>query len=331
MRIVVTGASGNIGTALLRQLIARGDTVVGVSRRRPPMVPPYRDADWITADVGSAAAEQLLQPTFADADAVVHLAWLLQPDRDRELLRRVNQGGLRAVLAAVRAAQVPHLVHFSSIGAYSPAPGTVKDESWSTGGVAGSAYSEDKAACERMLDQAEDVRISRVRPAVVLHPEASSEVKRYFLGPLVPRSLLRPALLRLAPLPRSFAVQFVHAEDVVDAVSRILSQRAEGAFNLAAEPVIDRGRYAEIFGGVGPPVPVGVLKAMTEASWRARIQPTSGGWVDMGFSLPNISSDRARRELGWQPQHPADRALAEFVEALRQGAHGAGPLLGEGR
>lgn len=331
MRIVVTGASGNIGTAVVRRLLERGDTVVGISRRRPPLVPPYRDADWVTADLGAPTAAQVLQPALAGADAVVHLAWLIQPSRDRELLRRVNVGGLRAVLDAVRAAQVPHLVHVSSIGAYSPAPGTVKDESWPTGGVPGSSYSEDKAACERLLDGVDDLLVARVRPTLVLQPQAATEITRYFLGSLVPRSLLRPGLLRFAPLPKSFAVQFVHTDDVADAVARILAARASGAFNLAADPIIDRARFAEVFGGVGPPMPVGALKALAEASYRARLQPTDGGWVEMGFKLPNIASDRARAELGWQPQHAADQVLADFVRALRRGTDGPGPLLGRRR
>lgn len=48
MRIVVTGASGNVGTALLRRL--RGEhELVGVVRRPPPPVAPYDGMRWLTS------------------------------------------------------------------------------------------------------------------------------------------------------------------------------------------------------------------------------------------------------------------------------------------
>ena len=146
MKVVVTGASGNVGTALLRALAASGHSVLGVSRRVPPRVPPYADVAWHSIDIGRPDATDRLSEVFAGVDAVVHLAWLLQPSRDRELLKQVNQGGTRAVIDACARADVPHLVHMSSLGTYAAAAKQVKDETWSTAGIDNSSYSIDKAA-----------------------------------------------------------------------------------------------------------------------------------------------------------------------------------------
>jgi len=55
MRVVITGASGNLGTALLRRLRADGHELVGVSRRRPPPdVEPYAGVRWYPLDLGTA-------------------------------------------------------------------------------------------------------------------------------------------------------------------------------------------------------------------------------------------------------------------------------------
>ncbi len=149
MRVVVTGATGNVGTSVL-QALARDpavEEIVGLARRRPQLSLPR--TTWVTADV----ARDDLAPHFAGADAVVHLAWLIQPSRDRATTRAVNVEGSRRVFAATAAAGVPSLVYASSVGAYSPGPKDRRvDESWPTGGVPNSFYSRDKADVERILD-----------------------------------------------------------------------------------------------------------------------------------------------------------------------------------
>ncbi|MDQ2749935.1 MAG: NAD-dependent epimerase/dehydratase family protein [Actinomycetota bacterium] len=327
MRIVITGASGNIGTALLRRLGSENHELVGVSRRVPPDTQPYHGVEWHRIDLGTDPAAAALHDVFSGADAVVHLAWLIQPSHDRQALLRTNQGGTRSVIDAARRADVAHLVHMSSVGTYAAAPGKWVDESWSNAGVATSSYSVDKAACEDMLDEAEgDLVVSRVRPAFVLQPAAASEISRYFIGRLVPVPMLRPGLMRFAPLPRDLAVQFVHADDVADLVSRILVARAPGAFNVASEPSVDRSTWRETFGGVGPSLPMRAVRAAATLSWRAHLQPTDGGWIDLAASVPLMRTDRAR-DLGWTPAHPADQTLREFVSALSQGRGERGPLL----
>src|SRR5688572_9794637 len=152
MRIVVTGATGNVGTAVLRALAAdeRVEEIVGLARR----VPSWRNprTRWVRAEV----AADPLEPHFADADAVIQLAWLVQPSRDERELERVNVEGSRRVFEAAAAAGAGALVHASSVGAYSPGPKDRRvDESWPTGGIETSFYSRHKAAAERLLDATE--------------------------------------------------------------------------------------------------------------------------------------------------------------------------------
>ena len=117
--VAVTGASGNVGTALLRRLVGSGAAEVrGLARRQPPGIAPYDQVRWHLADLGEADSEAALAEFLDGADAVVHLAWALQPGRHPEALRRVNVEGTRRVLRAAVAAGVQHVVHMSSLGAY---------------------------------------------------------------------------------------------------------------------------------------------------------------------------------------------------------------------
>jgi nucleoside-diphosphate-sugar epimerase len=327
--IVVTGASGNVGTALLARLGGHNGTheLIAVSRREPPLEPPYSYARWVAQDLTADDAVERLQDVVRGADAVVHLAWAIQPSHRRPLMRRTNQGGSEVVFEAARRAGVPHLVHVSSIGAYAPGAGRVVDEDWPATGIPTSGYSVDKAAVEKALQAYRDeFTISIVRPTIVLQPAAAAEISRYFLGTFVPTRLLQPPVLRRAPWPSALTVQFVHAADVASAIETVIEARAPGAFNVASGPVIDRERFAALFGGVGPDLPPRVLRAAATASWHARLQPTDPGWVDLALQLPLQDTSRIEA-LGWQPQHAGDTVLAEFVAALRDGSGRGGPLL----
>jgi nucleoside-diphosphate-sugar epimerase len=257
----------------------------------------------------------------------VHLAWLIQPSHDREQLRRVNQAGTEAVARAAVAAGVSHLVHQSSIGAYAPGPGREVDEHWPTSGIATSSYSVDKAAAEDIVSGVEDqLVVSRMRPALIFQDAAASEVTRYFLGPLVPSRVVRRGVLRWAPFPDALAFQVVHADDVAAAIALVLQSRAPGAFNVAAEPRIDRTVFRDVFGGVGPAAPPRVLRAAAWATWHARLQPTEPGWIDLAAQVPILKTDRLR-PLGWSPRKDAATVLGRFVDAIGRGAGRPGPLL----
>ena len=328
MRIVITGASGNVGTALLLRLGASGGhQLVGISRRPPPYAPPYSWAQWECLDVGTDDAPERLRAVFAGADAVVHLAWLIQPSREREVMHRTNVDGTAAVVRAAIDAGVSHLVHQSSIGAYSPGHGRTVDESWPTDGIATSTYSVDKAAAERIVTSAEQAcAVTRVRPALIMQDAAASEITRYFIGPLIPRRVLRRSVVRFAPLPDALAFQLVHADDVAAAIDLLLTTRTSGAFNVAAAPVIDRTAFRGVFGGVGPSCPPAVIRAAANLTWHARLQPTEPGWIDLAAQVPQLDSGRIAG-LGWQPTHAATDVLGRFVDALSRGAGRPGPLL----
>src|SRR6266540_1415280 len=221
MRFVVVGASGNVGTALLRRLAREDqvDAVTGVARRvpGPDAGAPYDGVDWHAVDVGAPDAVSRLTDVFAGAGVVVHLAWQIQPSHDRRAIRRTNVTGTGYVAEAAVRASVPALVVASSVGAYAPAP---KDEpvteQWPVTGVPGSTYSQDKADQEAVLDEVEreapELRVVRLRPGLIFQRSAAAEVARYFVGPFAPLRLLRLGWLPAVPSNDQLRVQAVHAD-----------------------------------------------------------------------------------------------------------------------
>ncbi|MGY1985256.1 NAD-dependent epimerase/dehydratase family protein [Blastococcus sp. SYSU DS0669] len=336
--IAVTGASGNVGTALLRRLTAPSAGVAevrGLARRRPPSGAPYDGVRWHLADLGEAASEREVAEFVAGADAVVHLAWALQPGRQPGRLREVNVEGTRRVARAAAAAGVDQFVHMSSIGAYAGgARGQRVTEDWPTTGIPSAQYSRDKSQAESavrdVFGRHRDTTLTVVRPTLVLQPEASSEIGRYFLGPLLlgAARMLPGPVARLLPLPLpALAIAFVHADDVADALERMLDRRAPGPFNLAAEPLLDADALARALGSVRIPTPAFALRAGLHAAFTAHLVPTEPGWLDIGTQAPALDTGRARKLLDWAPFHAGDDVLRQFVAALGAGVGAPGPLL----
>ncbi len=305
--ITVTGASGNLGTALLDvlQADARVDEVRALSRR-PPDDEARSKVRWFGADV---TADEL-GPAFAGADAVVHLAWMIQPSWDVDALRRTNVDGSARVFAAATAAGVPAIVHASSVGAYAEGPkDRTVDESWPLGGFPHHPYSLHKAAVEGLLDGLEaehpDVRVVRMRPALMFQGRAGLELKRYFL-PRLPGlpAALRPELVDRVPT----RFQVVHTADAARAFAEAALGSASGAFNLATDDVI---------GGQHRPVLQSPARLAASATWRLHLQPVDPGWVRLVFGSPLLDATRARSELRWVPEHTGHQALAEGLEGIR--------------
>jgi nucleoside-diphosphate-sugar epimerase len=328
MRVVIVGATGNIGTSLIRALAdePRVTSVLGMARRLPDW--QAAKTEWVAADI----ATDDLAPHFRGAAAVVHLAWLFQPIRDPITTWNTNVAGGMRVFQAVAEAGVPVLVHSSSVGAYSPRRDDEPvDESWPTDGWPAAAYGREKAYLERVLDAFEgrhpDIRVVRMRSGFIFKRESAAQQRRLFAGPLLPRSLLRPGRLPFVPGPRGLRLPVLHAEDAGQAYRQAILQPVSGPFNLAAEPVVTIDSLAELFQARTVELPPGLIRAALAAGWHLRLVPASPELFDLAMHLPVMDIGRAHRELGWAPRHTAIDAVREFIEGLQENAGMATPPL----
>jgi nucleoside-diphosphate-sugar epimerase len=328
MRVVVVGATGNVGMSVVSALAADPavDLVVGVARR--PRAPEMAKVEWRHGDVtvpGLAAG-------FEGADAVVHLAWALQPSHDERRLHAVNVDGSARVFSAVAEAGVPALVYASSVGAYAAGPsGRAVDESWPATGVPSSVYGRQKAQVEALLDhfQAEhpEVRVVRLRPGLIFKRSAAAQIKRYFVGAVLPRWAIRRSALPVLPWPSGLRLQAVHSTDVGDAYRRAVAADVRGAFNIAAEPVLGPSEFGRVLHARPVSIPPAAARTLLAATWRARLQPSEPGWLDLALAVPVMATSRARHELGWAPTVSSIDAVSELLEGMPEGAQGPTPAL----
>jgi nucleoside-diphosphate-sugar epimerase len=108
----------------------------------------------------------------------------------------------------------------------------------------------------------------------------------------------------------------VHSFDVADAYRRAIIGDAAGAFNVAADPVLDPDVLAQHFGAVKLPLPPGLARTIASATWRLHLQPTPAGWLDLALGVPVMDCSRARDELGWVPRRTSLEALDDLVDGL---------------
>lgn len=320
MKVVVTGAAGNVGRSVVEALAECDEVgeVVGLTHNRPAWSP--RKTSWVNAGVVSSD----LEPVFQGADTVIHLAWATQPSHDREKLEWINVGGSLRVFDAVAATGVPKLIYASTVGAYSPAP---KDlligEDWPLGDSESSFHVRFKTAIEGRLDEFEaaapNTKVVRLRPALTFRGDSATELCRLLVGPFIPDFLLRNRLLPALPKLPGLCFQAIHTSDLARAYALATIRDVSGPFNLASNPPLNADDLAASLDIGTFPLPFSIARRLANLSWRLRLQPTPPDWLDTAMRLPLMSSERANRELGWEPQITAIEALAELFIGLRSG------------
>jgi nucleoside-diphosphate-sugar epimerase len=174
------------------------------------------------------------------------------------------------------------------------------------------------------------VRVARLRPGLIFQRGAASEIRRLFAGPFLPSRLVSPKRIPVVPRHPRLRFQAVHADDVADAYRRAIVGDARGAFNVAAEPILDGDELGRLLGARPVPVPAPVLRTAAAAAFHVRLTPTPPGWIDMALAVPLLDTARAREVLGWRPTHDAGGTLLELLDGIRTSAGAPTPTLEPG-
>ena len=311
-RVAITGAAGYVASVLIQRL-DREDTIERVLAVdiRPPSRPHSSKVVFHQQDVTAPMAGALSEHGI---EAVVHLAFVLAPGRDRQAIRRVNVGGAANVLEACAQARVGRILYLSSTTVYGAHPDNppMLTEASPVRPVKGFQYGEDKAMAEAALaefTQAHpDVTATVLRACPVMGPSADNFISRAFS---------RPFLLGVRGYDPP--MQLLHEDDLAEAMLRCLLDGDSGVYNLAGDGAVPWSELAVVSGRKLIMLPAPLAYGLTGATWSLRLQSDSPACgLDFVRYRWTAGTEKIERELGVRPRHSSGDAWEAFVRRRRE-------------
>jgi UDP-glucose 4-epimerase len=324
LTVAVTGPTGEIGmstvTALEREPAV--EKIIGMARR--PFNPAAQGWTKTTYQQGDILDREAVDALVADADVVVHLAFVIMGSREESA--RINLAGTRNVFEATVDADRPRrLVYTSSVAAYgyhpdNPVPLT---ENVPPRGSPEHYYSEQKAACEQALaDITKDssLEVFILRPCIVAGPQAPAlaDAMPWNQLPTALRAVAKavPVLKPVVPDP-GIPLQLVHHDDVAEAIALAVTAPAPpGAYNIAADGLVTVSDVAKALGGRPVRVPAAAASVASAALARLPFVPSELEWLHVARTSVVMDTTKAKKELGWQPRYTSEETLAALAQAV---------------
>ncbi len=309
--VAITGASGYIGSRLLRRLEDEEGIrkLVAIDVHSP--TEPIHNMAAYRMDVAEPIDSALLAHRVT---TLVHLAFITQPGRNRRevnSIRQTNLDTLRSVLESCVRAGVNHVVYLSSYtvyGAHPDNPIPITDSA-PLRPLPDFAYGYDKYLSEQILqefqEQHPDIAVTILRSCVVLGPSANNYVAKAFFRPWL-----------LGVWNHNPPMQFVYENDLARVLTIVVQQRLAGVFNVAGDGVVFYREMAEMIGSRLLMLPAFLAVSLTQLTWNLRIQVDSPGAGMALIKYPIVLSTGKLHEVtGYRFWHTSLETLTAFTNA----------------
>jgi len=304
--IFMTGAAGYIAGVLLRRLesVEWCGRVYGMDRR-PPGGRFQIPIEFREMDINDAALIEWVREI--KPDIFIHMAFIVDPIHDEELMSRVNIGGTKNALEAASGVGAGQIMIASSGVAYGAWPDnpTPLKESHPLRPHPAFRYANDKSRidslCQDFAREHPDRTVSVIRPCVVYGPGVDNYLSNLLTG--------LPWLTGLAGY--NPPMQFVHEEDVAGAIIAILEKGAAGAFNIAPPDTVTVRDAAAIAGKPSIFLPIWILEPMVALAWHMRLPLLKAPPSLLDFmKYPWVlDSARLREEIGYSFRYSSRETL----------------------
>lgn len=211
----------------------------------------------------------------------------------------VDVNGTHNVLEAAAAAGTPQVLVTSSSTAYlafpdNPVPLTEEDP---VRGVSAFSYARDKTESDRICQlwaaKYPERTMTIARPCIVFGPNVDNYLVRLWTK--------QPFAADPGTLDND--IQFVHEDDVVEAITALLVGRHAGAFNVAGDGLMTSREYAEMIGAPIRRAPLRAYRGLARTMWNVRLSEAPPGSVDFTLYPWIASNEKLKRETGWSPRH----------------------------
>ena len=312
VRVAITGAAGYLGSRLIERLEGcDGVSYVLATDIRVPGTTYGERTEFVRLDVTEPFPTLLARH---DIDAVIHLAYILNPGRQRAEASKVNVLGTEHLLEACRNSNVAHVIYLSSTsvyGAHTDNPEFLTEED-PVRPISGFQYSEDKVAAERRLtafaEESSTASVTILRGCPVMGPRADNFIASAFHKPVLPR-------VGDADPP----MQFTHEDDLMDVIVKCLVTRTAGIYNVAGNGTIRWTEMAQIMGRRMMRLPPVAWRSLTSLAWNLGLQSDSPACgLDFIRYRWTASTDKLKRDLGVSLTYTSSEAWESFATQSQQ-------------
>lgn len=280
-------------------------TIVGVDVNSPAC--PSKKLEFIRHDVRDDM-ETLMGGR--NIEWAIHTAFILPPLHNRPLMEDININGTRNFLNACEKAKVKQILHCSSTTAY----GFHKDnpplltEKSPLRGNDDFTYSKNKKELELISKEFSES-----------HPDISFIIARpcFVVGPGFDNPLSRYLQKKIVPLPsRTAPFQFIHEDDLVEIIYRLLNEKKKGVFNLAADGTMTFDEMLNILGNWPLKLPLGVMLPLNSLLWFLRLKfitefPSPG--LNLAIYPWIASNEKIKNALGYRFRYTTKEAFKDFA------------------
>ncbi|MEA1958461.1 MAG: NAD-dependent epimerase/dehydratase family protein [Chloroflexota bacterium] len=310
--VAITGASGYIGTQLIKRLEQEEavESIIGISRR-PPQVASTK-LRFYSHDIRAPFEDIFMEN---NVDAAVHLAFVVSATRDSEAARQTDIDGSRNFLEACNAASVKRISFLSSYSAYGAHPDNpdIIHEMEPLRPNGEFPYPSNKAEVDRMFQEYLYTNlgayVSIIRAVVVTGPASDG-------GPLA-SFLKNPVVMTVKGHDPLW--QFIHEEDLIELIVHALKHRCKGIFNAAGDGSLS---YSEMMAKIGKKcvsMPNRLASIIIALTWKLRLQSDAPGGGSMSLlKYPIVvSTDKIKNKTGFQFKYTGPEAFHAFLESAR--------------
>jgi UDP-glucose 4-epimerase len=306
--IAITGINSYFAKTVLPKLMADPEieSIIGID------VTPWTGEGSKVAFFQEDVRKREIYTLLKDADIVLHLAFIVEEIRDKKKTHAINVEGSKNVFQACAANGVKKIVYTSSIAAYGAHPdnpiGITEEQPLIEN--PDSYYSTDKVVVEKFLDNFQKdnpkMIITRFRPPIIVGPNLNNFAVDFYTRKK-----------NFTIKGKDNEVQFLHENDLGEALYLAIKKDFPGAFNIAADDYAGSRRLFEIAGVKTTDVPVGLMRILANVTFFLGMGKMSQGWVSLMEYPVVVDSSKFKAAAGWQPRYTTEEAFRDFLNSIK--------------